>query len=179
MAINKRVAFGFLTIAATLAAVVGITLAVFTDTATLSNNTLSTGDADLQIAEWTGSACGSFASSTPGIDSDDLAPGQEEVLPFCLKNNSDSAISLDITAATSIDSGALDPSLVTVALDCGSGVVSGTLDAPFPGTTIVTIAPDAEVGCNIKQTLSGSATNSASNKSIQYDVVFTGTQVVP
>lgn len=178
MTINKRVAVSFVTIAATLAAVVGITLAQFTDTATLSNNSLDTGNADLQIGEFDGSNCVSFSGTSTGIDTNNAAPGQEFTKAFCLRNDSDSAISLDVNGTVNIDGGnTLDPSLVTITITCaGNAPVEGTLDA-FPSTVIVdNLAQNSEVGCNIKQKLSETATNGAQNQQVQYDVIFNAVQ---
>jgi len=179
MKINKKIAISFVTIAGVLTAVVGITLAQFSNDASLTGNTLSTGNADLRIGNpsSTTGICGAVNSeSIGGIHTSDLAPGQtSEAHPFCLRNASDSPISLNVAGVVTNVSGTLDQGLVTIAINCGSDTVSGALNS-FPGSTIVTIGQGVSQLCSITQTLSGTATGSAANSSITYDVVFTGTE---
>jgi len=176
MKINKRIAFSFLTIAGTLTAVVGMTLAVFSDSATLGTNILDTGSADLQIAG-NFPTCDDFGSSTGGISSTNLAPGEFGTKSFCLKNNSSGDFSLDVKATAVATGGSTLPtSLVTVTVDCGLGPKIITLDGTTQSDLLRTIGPGGQVNCTIKQEFSGTATNGASNKNIHYTVTFTGTQ---
>ncbi len=168
MKINKKVAFSFLTIAGTLTAVVGITLAQFTSQATLAGNTLTTGSSSLGIGL---APCDSTTSAISGVSTTGVGPGDSGHKDFCLKNNGTG--SLTVTGMANVTGGTLDPSLVTVKVNCGADVavdLNGT-----PSGTIATIAAGAVVNCTITQTLSGSASSSAQNKTITYDVVFNGT----
>lgn len=179
MKINKRIAVSFVTIAGTLAGVVGITLAVFTNDASLANNTLGTGTPNLQISNFTNPNCGTFQStSVTGVQTTKVSPGQGETKQFCLKNNnSESSISFDITAAVTVQSGnTLDPNLVDLSIGCGVETQTTGTVAVYPLTLITSLSAGEVKVCSITQTLSGTATNSAINQDIAYDVTFTGTQ---
>ena len=179
MTINKRVAISFLTIVGVMSLVVALTVAVFSGNATLSNNSLDTGSADLQIAEVT-TSCGTFSGSiTPGIQAINLAPGQSDTKDFCLKNNSDSNISLDVTVGSvTVNSNTLTPSLVNLSVECaGEGLKDvGTVAAPNMSVVITTLTHLQEKECVITAQLDSSATNADANKILNFDVEFTGTQ---
>ena len=173
MKINKRIAISFITIAGVLTAVVGITLAQFSDTATLTGNTLSTATPNLKIS----GDCSTYSTSAPGITSDSLYPGESRTKHFCLRNDSDGDLGMGITASAHITSGSLDPDLVAVTIDCGLGQVPVALN-DTTSDLITTIDPGGAVAsCTISQTFSKTATNSASNRTLHYTVTFTGTQV--
>jgi len=179
MTINKRVAISFITIVGVMSLVVALTIAQFSNNATLGSNSLETGSSNLQIAEVTAS-CGTFSGSiSPGILVDDLAPGQSGTKDFCLKNNSESDISLDVTVGSvGINLGDLDQSLVNLSVECAEeGSVSvGTVAAPNTSVVITTLTHLQEKECVITAQLDASADNEDSSKTLNFDVVFTGTQ---
>ena len=179
MKINKRIAVSFVTIAGTLTAVVGITFAVFTNDASLVNNTLGTGTPSLQISNFTNPNCGIFSNtSITGVQTTKVSPGQGETKQFCLKNNnSDSSINFDITAVVTVQGGnTLDANLVDLSIGCGAETPTTGTVAVYPSSLITSLASGEIKVCSITQTLSSTATNSAINQDIAYDVVFTGTQ---
>ena len=75
-------------IASVMALVTGVTFAALQDSVTLSNNTISSANADLQI--WDGD---SFEATAPGIQVTNLVPGQgSQDYPVYLKNNGANAL---------------------------------------------------------------------------------------
>jgi hypothetical protein len=175
MKLNKKVAASFVTIAATLTAVVGITLASFSDSVTLSSNVLDTATPNLRIAS--DNPCTSFSTSAIGISTSSMVPGGSDSKTFCLKNDSEATLSFNITATAHRTSGSLDTSLVTITISCDLGpAVPVAIDGP-ESNVIVTISGGGTVSnCVINQSLSGLATNGASNKSLHYTITFIGTQ---
>lgn len=177
MKINKKIAVSFVTIAGVLTGVVGITLAQFSDTATLSSNKLDTGNANLQISLDSPACSTGFTGSITGVQSSDLAPGQMGTKNFCLKNNNAGNFSLDVTAsAVTTGTPTLDLSLITVTVDCGGGVIPVLLNGTQSGLIRTIVNSGDTVNCQIKQVFSNTATNGAQNKSVHYTVTFTGTQ---
>lgn len=84
-------------IASVMALVTGVTFAALQDSVTLSNNTISSANADLQI--WNGSI---FTESAGGFNVTDLIPGQgSDEYPVYLKNNGQTP--LYITASVPTD----------------------------------------------------------------------------
>ena len=177
--ITKRIAISFLTVVGVLGLVAALAVASFSGNATLANNSLETGSADLQIAQ-TDDPCGAFSGSiNPGIQAIDLAPGQSDSTDFCLKNNSESDISLEVTVASVIkNSGDLDESLVNLSVKCETegSVDVGTAAAPNTSAVITTLTHLQEKVCTITAELDSSATNADASKTLNFDVVFTGTQ---
>ena len=176
--ITKRIAISFLTVVGILALVAALAVAQFGDQAFLTGNTMTTGNANLQIAEDLASP-GTFSSSIGGLTGVDLAPGQSASKLFWLKNNSDSDISLAVSAAVGNVTGDLASSKVDLSISCGGPAVVGTL-ATFPTDTIVTIPHGVVEGnpvlCNIEATLNGTTEPADTDKTISFDVTFTGTQ---
>ncbi len=175
MKINTKIALSFMTIVGTLTAVVGVTFAAFSDSNSLTGNTLSTTTPNLEISTDT---CSSFSTSPKsGVSSSNLAPGESGTRNFCLKNASSGDISFDISAVVTITTGALDPSLVTLTIDCSDIAVhvTGALNT-FPSGNFLTLPAGTTNHCVITQTLSSSATNTSAGQSVQYDVAFNGVQ---
>lgn len=89
-----------ISIVSALAILGGTTFALFDTQATLADNTLSTGNANLLIANDTvgdGSGSGTgYAASIPGVDFDNIAPGFITEKVFWLKNHSTSGTGLDV-----------------------------------------------------------------------------------
>ena len=181
MTINKRVAISFITIVGVMSLVVALTIAQFTDQAQLTGNTFSTGSGDLLISDDFEASCvlESFSPDIVGISEPtaDLAPGQSVSKNFCLLNDSDSDIALEVTAAVDNVSGSLDQTKVDLTIACdGNDPLVGTLDS-FSGTVILSLAQSAQVDCTITAGLSETADNDQADKTISFDVIFTGTQI--
>lgn len=82
-----------------LAAVAATSSAIFsTDPATITGNTFATGGADLLIAAPNGSLPGTYGTSIQGADISGMMPGEEKKFDFWLKNASQGAVELDLTA---------------------------------------------------------------------------------
>jgi len=190
--ITKRIAISFLTVVGVLALVAALAVAQFTDEAQLTGNTFSTGSGDLLISDTPGGlSCSesSFLSAIVGISEPtaDLAPGQSVSKDFCLLNDSDSDIDLAVTAAVTGVSGTLfdegDEGLVDLTISCegeGDEDVVGTL-AGFPSPleandVVTTLGQGEQVDCTITAGLSELADNDQADKTISFDVIFTGTQ---
>lgn len=175
--ITKRIAISFLTVVGILALVAALAVAAFSDDASITDNTLSTGNANLQIADVTGS-CGTFTDSITGFNGSNLAPGDSVSKDFCLRNSSDSNIDLDVAVSgiTVDGSSTLDASLVALSISCGVETpVIGTVATPS-ASVFTTLEPTQEKECTLTATLDSEAGNEAANKSIDFDVTFTGTQ---
>lgn len=79
-------------IGATVAIVVGATFASLSSTVSLTNSSINSATADLQI--WDGA---SFGSSAPGYNVTNLVPGTPQSFPIYFKNNG--GVPLNLTAA--------------------------------------------------------------------------------
>src|SRR3989344_9012088 len=93
---NKRIVLSTMSILTSLALLSGATFALFTDQATSQDNTLSTGNASLLIANDVESP-GAYNESIAGVSFSDIAPGFTEDKDFWLKNNSSGDFSMDLT----------------------------------------------------------------------------------
>ena len=104
----KKIILSVLAIALTVGVVSGTAYALFFDTVQVSGITLATGNADLQVAKASGLlglTQGTYGDSMDfggTFEDDKMFPGWGTTLPKCalfwLKNNSDSPISLNLTA---------------------------------------------------------------------------------
>lgn len=198
MVVNRRIASSLLTIAATLLAVGGVTYAAFTASATLSENTLSTGDVNINIgtlANPNSSTCGSMGSSIGGITTTGVVPGGSGSKYFCLRNvSTTNGLILDLKARAVLsasDSGQLDKSLISVKVKCvppgedpnnvdlATNSAMLAIDDVNESATLAAVpkagnVTDSTAKCKITQSLSSSASDAAKNKSIKYDVIFSG-----
>lgn len=187
---KSRLILSFLLIALVGSTAFATTKAVLSDTATLDNNTFATGTVDLQIAtsQSTNPSSGSFTvDPVPGF-TDTLVPGQTKSKLFWLKNNSDN-IDLAIAAQAGEMGGSLNASDVTITFTPvqSDGVtsvgspVSGTLNDWAAGVTSLgnTIDNDVNSGRQrFKMDVSLSSTVTTTG-TINFDFVFTGTQINP
>lgn len=200
MAINKRIVLSFLTIVGVVALVAAIAVAAFSDQASLTGNTLSTGTADLKIAPEAASP-GTYEDSITGFDFDDIVPGGSDTFLFWLNN--DSGFPMSIEAETSITSDtATDPTLselVNLTLVCDTDKDTSFADETSVTMTVnafegnptsidTTLATDTgstdgtgadEVQCKVTAELDESATNDVAASDLEFDITFTGTQVIP
>src|SRR3989344_761954 len=93
---NTRIALSGLSILTTLALVGGATFALFSDSATSTDNTFSSGNASLLIANNDASP-GTYAESIAGVSFSDIAPGFTMDKDFWLKNHSAGSFSMSTT----------------------------------------------------------------------------------
>lgn len=200
--INKRIIGSLLSILTTLAMMTGATFAFFTDTAISQNNTFSTGNADLQIAQDNAGQPASYGEEipAPAINETDIFPNFTKQYVFWLKNNSSSAIKLDITTTFDdvVTTGNADisnqlNSQFTCVTDLDN---NGTFDNPLATTGTQSInAWDAnsigmgqlnvkdgdsnsgadEAKCTMTITLND-VNNTYAGSSVRFDGVFIGTQ---
>lgn len=93
-----RMLLSFALVFAALAAVAGISNALFTsEPAIADENTFTTGSADLLIAPDATGTPGTYSNTIPGASVAGLTPGETETFVFWLKNDSDDTMELDLT----------------------------------------------------------------------------------
>ncbi|HSX05925.1 MAG TPA: hypothetical protein VLF69_05625 [Candidatus Saccharimonadales bacterium] len=166
------------TMGAVGALVGGITFAALTsNTVALTQNTLTSATAALQIGLGNGGNCTDLSStSKPGMTVK-LTPGVPSTqYLFCLKNTGD--VSLDLTTAipqAALVGSPIPPADVTLDMTCGSSNSSGTLDQYTGGTPLGTLAAGATVDCNATAELSSSFTGPGTTVN-PFDIQFVGTQ---
>lgn len=115
--------------------VTGVTFAVMQDTATLSNNTISSASADLQVSNETD--CNTdveavFGSTASGFSFTNLVPGGAPSADqtFCLKNADGTNLDVTVyaTSVTATGTGTLDKSKVQVSF---TNVTDGNLNTTY------------------------------------------------
>lgn len=204
---NTKIALSGISILASLALVGGATFALFTDIATSQNNTFATGNGDLLIAPEGPESPGTYVDDipAPAIDESDIFPGFTQDYIFWLKNNSSSAISLDLVATFDdvVTTGDAEiANQLNVAFTCQSDTDSnGSFD-----TTIATAGPFTvnawdvgsaplgtlgandstddgegadEAECTMTVSLPVSADDTIAGSSVRFDGVFDATQATP
>ena len=193
---NKKIAMSGLSIFAALAVMGGATFAAFTDTATATNNTFASGNADLLIAVDGGLGEPNlevFAPSIAGADFDNVFPGFNQNFMFWLKNTSDSNIELNITAdllnlvqtGTDLD----DALLIKWVCDLNNDTVLDQnteassefsvrqwVDGGF--ATLGSLAQNEAMKCGMYSRVPTTATNDIAGESISFDVTYDATQSV-
>lgn len=180
-----------------LAAVVGVSVAVFTDQAAITESQFTTGTVELDIApntegplvDDTDDSPGSFnATSISGPIITDLLPTEIETFEFWLRNSTtDGDVSLSLNTAVAAV-GTPDPDvsanlLISFACDDdGDGVITG--DDPAIGPTPLgtwasgpfvpgfSLAPTIQRHCRMNATLGSGAT--AEGASASFNATFTG-----
>ncbi len=187
--INKKIMLSGISIVASLSLMAGATFAFFSDSATASNNTFATGNADLQL-----SLDGeSFANSIPGPAFTNMAPGDTETYDFWLKNNSSASISLDLTA----DVSAINPNPDGDQLIDNTLLVSWVCDTDndndFSNNTptseysprdwlnggnasIGALAQNAELKCQLTGRIPSTADNTIAGQTVLFDAFYDGVQ---
>jgi len=194
--INKRIFLSFLSIVFAFAGVAGATYAVFSDQATSTGNTFSTGNADLQIAEDTGSGPETYLDDlTDVFNAAGLFPGYDEVFRFWLNNNSGAAIDLDLTAdVTSLDAVELedqalaDNLLLSWRCDLGGeGDLSDetytsefSVQAWFDGgnASLGTLEDGTDMICEMRARILDTVGDEIAGATVDFDVVYDGEQII-
>lgn len=186
----------------------GATYAFFSDSAQSTDNTFSTGNADLQIAEdvLPQGDPGTYLGSITGVNFSNIAPGFSMDKDFWLKNDSAGNFSMDVTAdltnLTGTTPGTL-PDVLMVKFTCdtdnnglGTGtdtitpeksvsdwisqspVALGTI-GPNQGASNATTSSDKdELFCRMTASLSPELGSEIAGKDLSFDGVFDGTQVL-
>jgi len=192
-----------MSILTSLALLGGATFALFSDTATSVENTFSTGNASLPIANDVESP-GLYGDSIAGVSFSDIAPGFSEDKDFWLKNNSDGDFEMDVTVdLASIVAGPDLGDDLMVGFRCdtdqdGLGTGDTVIAAKSvntwgtdPAVDLATIGAhqDPEVGagdvsdqdellCRMTASLDVSVGDEVAGESVTFDGVFDGTQVL-
>ena len=159
--------------------------ALYTDTANLAGNTISSGSTDLLISNSQSASSTTFAESRAGF-SFALSPGQSDEKYFLLKNASTSNMSLDIDVAAGNSAGAAD---IANAVQIEFTPVDGSGSAVGPSVSRVLayyLNNRLDLGTSIDRGISQRYKIRASMQdtyvgiaqSLSYDLVFTGTQHV-
>lgn len=189
---NIRIAFSILTILASAGIMAGATFAFFTDQATSTNNTFSAGNADLQIAvDVVGSEV--FADTIAGPNFTGMFPGETRNFDFWLKNNSASAINLNLTAdvddilpaADGVQD--IDNELLvrwTCDLDGNLSLGDETPTSEFSprdwftggNASLGSLIPAEQMFCRMSGRLPSDTDNSVAGESVEFDVLYDATQ---
>lgn len=163
------------TMSAVAALVGGITFAdLSSNVVALSPNNITTATASLLIGP---GGCGSFSTSTTGIQDSSLSPGSSTpATPFCLYNNGTQALTLTASIPQDL-SGSTAASYTTLAISCATeGNLSGALNAWAPETFPVSLAAGATDRCTATASLSTSYTGSGGENIPGFSVDFVGNQ---
>lgn len=193
---NKKIAMSLMSIVGALAIVGSATYALFDDSATATNNTFATGDANLEIALDTVSGPGTFGDSIVGPNFAEMIPGDSEVFSFWLRNNGSVGINLDITGDVSSIVGAdpdqeLDNALL-VSWTCDTtGDNSLGDETPtsefsprdwFNGgnaSLLLNIPSGTQRFCQMTGKLPITVDNTVAGETVVFDVLYDATQVAP
>ncbi len=186
--INKKILVSGLSVVSTLALMGGTAFALFSDTATATNNTFATGNADLQI-----SLNGEdYDDSIPGPTFTGMFPGDSRTYDFWLKNNSSAAISLNLTS----DVSAINPdpdgnqeidNTLLVSWVCdpendgfGDNIPTSEFSPRdwFNGgnASLGSLAQNVELACQLTGRIPSSADGSIAGETIVFDAVYDGVQ---
>lgn len=171
----------------------GATFAFFTDSASSTGNTFTSGNANLQIAPDNNGSAGTFTDTlSDAFNVSNIAPGYDQSHLFWLKNASTSLINLDMIAdisnytAPNTQSIALADNLL-VKWRCDTNQ-NNSLDeayssefsvkAWFDGGSapIGVITPGDEMFCEMHTRVLSTADSSIANGNVDFDVKFDATQ---
>jgi hypothetical protein len=172
------------------ATVSGVTMAALQSTATLSDNTVSSATAELQVSKTTPCGETGFASTLTGFNFTGIVPGSATATStqhFCLKNTGTAnmnvvfAIPTLPTYSNSGGSVTVDNTKVHVALTCGTlPTVNTTIDALFTtvgGVTVGTLNATDNLTCDVTVSMDANAFTGSSVTSTGFSLVFTGTGI--
>lgn len=157
--------------------------ALLSDQAVLAANTFSTGTSDLLIAT---NPVSDYASSKAGFTNNAMLPGQTSAYAFRLKNNSD-AVDFSIQGQATINGTNTLPAdkiFVTITpLDSSSNPMGTPVTHPLNEWTSVQSLGDLVVDNGdiqrYKMEVMVDPSITESSVSVNFDFVFTGTQVLP
>lgn len=184
---HRRLVCGLVLVLAWAGFVIDGSHALFTDSATLAGNSITSGSTDLLISNSQNGGSNLFAETRPGF-SHKISPAHSDENYIFLKNSSPSEISLDIDV--SIANPSITNSEITrfttitiVAVDA-NGESSGT---PVGSSMNALMTVHAPLGVSIPpggtqrlRLMVGFAPElTVQNQTMTYDLVFTGTQRPP
>ena len=166
-----------------------VTFAALQSQATLTNNTISTGTASLQVATVGVEGCNNdWASSQDGFDfSVPTGSGNSQTENFCVRNNGDTNLgtNMSISALPTYTDGvnpvSVNNNLVNFVMSCtvtpsGSISTNDALSTLFvSGTNLGTLNSANVANCNAHVLIDPSAFTAPHIQSSGFDVVFTGT----
>ncbi|OGH14856.1 MAG: hypothetical protein A2860_00650 [Candidatus Levybacteria bacterium RIFCSPHIGHO2_01_FULL_37_33] len=186
----------------------GAAFALFSDQATSNDNTFSSGNADLVIAnDVPPGNPDTYADSVAGVSVTDMVPGQVETKDFWLKNDSSGSFSMDLTVDLDDLQGSdtsvlVDELMVMFTCDTdnnglGDGtdtstaeksvqdwlddlpVALGSVGANQVASNATTDSDQDELICRMTATLPEDSDNDAAGKDLSFDGLFNGIQVAP
>ena len=180
---RKRMIYSVLVVLAWFGFAVDGTKALFSDSATLTSSTMATGTVDLLISNSQNSSSTIYEEERPGFNAQ-LSPGETQESYFLLKNTGTSSVDLDISVKSVVKTSVQDlPQSTTLKFtpvdSTGASIgeeVSDSVSALSVSTLPlkVTIPAGGYQRFRLKTSLASSYTQQ--NKSISYDLIFTGVQ---
>lgn len=189
--INRKIAMSAMSILTALSLTGATAFAAFTSQAQSVGNSFASGNADLQVGADTGSeGTVIFASSFAAPDYTNLSPGFTGNTDFWIKNNSSSAISLDVVAdlANLSETGPeLKDNLMiswTCDTDDNGSIGDNTPTSEFSvngwitggNTALGTLAQGNAIFCRMHAQVPGTAGNDIQGDSLSFDVLYDATQ---
>lgn len=188
---NTKIALSGFSIITALALTAGATFALFTDQASSNNNSFTSGNASLEIAEDTGSGPGTFSPSIAGVTFNNIFPGFDDRHLFWLKNTSTSPIDLNLTADLADLTGGpaeLDDALLIKwicdtsgnggfeAGDAESSEFSVAAWLSGGNASIGSLTPGEQMICSMNARVLDTATDDISGETLGFDVLYDATQ---
>jgi hypothetical protein len=184
---KQRILFATLGVIAWTTLTAGGTRALLSDAATLTNNGLTTGSANLLISNSQASSSTTYEKVREGF-SYTLNPGESVSRYFFLKNTSTSEIMLDTSVQAAITSGqsAMNDAIKIAfyAVDATGGTIGA--EGPVIEASLTALQqqrldlPGPAVGRGAtqryKMVISLAASVSSANQAVSYDLVFNGVQ---
>jgi predicted ribosomally synthesized peptide with SipW-like signal peptide len=191
--LNKKIITSSMSIIAALSLMTGATFAFFTDSASSTGNTFTTGNADLQIAVDNPEGAESFGSSVVGPTFNSLFPGFSNQYFFWLKNNSSAAITLDAKADLSslVTSGSPLASALLVRWTCDqdgdNSLGDETPTAEFSAqqwfdsgdTALVSLPQGVQRFCSMNTRIPSTANSDIAGQTVSFNADYNAAQFVP
>jgi predicted ribosomally synthesized peptide with SipW-like signal peptide len=204
--INKKIAMSLISIVTALSLAGGATYAFFSDQATSQENTFTTGNADLLIANDVSGAPVGYANDIAGVTVTGMAPGTSNITNFWLKNHSTTDDGFSLTADltdidTTLGAALFGEILVTIQCDAdnnGIGIGTDTVVGPKLLSAWGSDAPVSlgtrganqgnsnalngnsdqdELACRMTTTVDSDADNNVAGQTVSFDGTFDATQV--
>lgn len=173
---NKKIMMSGLSIVSALTLLGGTAFAAFTGSAVASNNTFSTGAADLKISSDNVNYSGLISNPFNGAG---IAPGYNHTFTFYLQNNGSDPLSI-VAKFNGGTVSLLDDVLVTdFACNNGADPAAYNVTAMRGGSVSLGDLPTGAMTCTVNVILPNSVDNTYQNLTSNFDVVFEGTQVTP
>lgn len=188
---TTRIGLSLLSIVMALTLMAGATYAFFSDQATTTGNTFSTGNASLEIATHTGSGPGGYGASIEGPTFNNLFPGFSDRSLFWLRNSSTSDVDMDLTAdvaATVPASGPLGDTLLIkwrCDVDGNGGIADNTFSPEFTpidweaggNAALGSLEQNEQMICEMSFRIPATATNDVAGKTVTFNGIYDGVQV--